>query len=77
MAGYDGHRGWFYAIAVDPDCRRSGIGAALVRQARARLERLGCRKINLQIRARNEAVATFYQSLGTEVEPNTSMGREF
>ncbi|ABC64552.1 GNAT family N-acetyltransferase [Erythrobacter litoralis] len=27
MAGYDGHRGWLYSVAVLPSCRRGGIGA--------------------------------------------------
>ena len=26
MAGYDGHRGWLYLVAVDPQQRRKGIG---------------------------------------------------
>ena len=29
MAGYDGHRGWLYAVAVLPQQRRSSTGAAL------------------------------------------------
>jgi ribosomal protein S18 acetylase RimI-like enzyme len=26
MGGYDGHRGWIYAVAVRPDLRRRGLG---------------------------------------------------
>ena len=29
MAGYDGHRGWIYYLAVHPDFQRSGIGRQL------------------------------------------------
>lgn len=76
MAGYDGHRGWLYAVAVDPAAQRGGIGSALVREALARLARLGCTKVNLQIREGNEAVAAFYAALGFAIEPRTSMGRE-
>jgi ribosomal protein S18 acetylase RimI-like enzyme len=75
MAGYDGHRGWLYSVAVDPDVRRGGVGTALVREAEARLVALGCRKINLQIRAGNEAVTAFYATLGYDVEPRVSMGK--
>ncbi|MEL6531152.1 MAG: GNAT family acetyltransferase [Pseudomonadota bacterium] len=76
MAGYDGHRGWLYAVAVSPDHRRLGIGAALVEEACIRLRSLGCNKLNLQVRARNEAVAAFYKSLGFEIELRISMGRQ-
>lgn len=76
MAGYDGHRGWLYAVAVDPGERRGGVGAALVEHACQRLRALGCQKVNLQIRAGNEPVTAFYRSLGFEVEPRVSMGRE-
>ena len=30
MAGYDGHRGWIYSIAVAPDSRHQGIGYRLL-----------------------------------------------
>ncbi len=76
MAGYDGHRGWLYAVAVSPDHRRGGVGAALVEDTCARLRRVGCRKVNLQIRAGNEQVASFYRSLGFDIEPRISMGRQ-
>src|SRR5947199_203513 len=33
MAGYDGHRGWIYSVAVSPESRRSGIGRALLQHA--------------------------------------------
>lgn len=74
MAGYDGHRGWLYSVAVLPDCRRHGVGAALVRAALNALDELGCVKVNLQVRAGNEAVTAFYESLGFAIEPRISMG---
>lgn len=74
MAGYDGHRGWLYAVAVSPDCRRKGTGTALVTWAMAALKDMGCPKVNLQIRADNTAVAAFYTSLGFVVEDRMSMG---
>ena len=75
MAGYDGHRGWLYSIAVAPGHRRQGLGAALVRHAEAALSAQGCMKINLQLLASNEATAAFYQRLGYAVEPRISMGK--
>ncbi|CAN5278303.1 GNAT family acetyltransferase [soil metagenome] len=75
MAGYDGHRGWLYSVAVHPSQRRSGIGAALVEAAEAALAALGCLKINLQIIAENGKVAAFYEALGYSQEPRISMGK--
>jgi predicted N-acetyltransferase YhbS len=37
LAGYDGHRGWLYAMAVSPAHQRKGIGTLLVREAESRL----------------------------------------
>lgn len=76
MAGYDGHRGWLYSVAVHPDHRKSGVGGALVRHAETALVARGCLKINLQIRGGNERVAAFYESLGYVVEPRVSMGKK-
>jgi len=56
MADYDGHRGWLYALAVAPDLQRQGLGRRMVEEAEARLQAMGCRKINLQVRASNTAV---------------------
>ena len=75
IAGWDGHRGWLYAVAVDPSAQRQGIGAALVAAALERLAALGCCKVNLQIRAGNEAVTAFYRKLGFAEEARISMGR--
>ncbi|SEA17414.1 GNAT family acetyltransferase [Variovorax sp. YR216] len=77
MAGFDGHRGWIYSVAVDPAFRRRGIGAALVRHAEQALKALGCPKVNLQIVTGNEQVVAFYESLGFSVEPRISMGKRF
>lgn len=76
MAGYDGHRGWLYSVAVHPDYRRQGLGASLVRHGEQALIALGCLKINLQITSGNEAVVGFYEALGYGVEPRISMGKK-
>ena len=75
LAGYDGHRGWLYSVAVARDRRRCGAGAALVERAVRELEALGCVKVNLQVRAGNAEVVAFYASLGFGVEERVSMGK--
>jgi len=75
MAGYDGHRGWLYSVAVEPDGRRKGLGSALVKHAVAALRTAGCVKVNLQVRSSNEAVVAFYEALGFSVEERISMGK--
>jgi ribosomal protein S18 acetylase RimI-like enzyme len=75
MAGYDGHRGWLYAMAVLNSRRRRGVGTALVRGAEDRLRSMGCNKINLQVRASNVGVVEFYKRLGYAIEERTSMGK--
>ena len=75
MAGYDGHRGWLYSVAVCEAVRRNGLGTALVRQAELALHALGCRKVNLQVRTANKAVVQFYERLGYAVEDRLSLGR--
>lgn len=76
LAGYDGHRGWLYSVAVHPGYRRHGLGSSLVRHAEQALTALGCVKINLQITGGNEAVVGFYEALGYGVEPRISMGKK-
>ncbi len=75
MAGYDGHRGWLYSVAVDPKQRFNGLGSALVHHAEKALAELGCMKVNLQLLDTNEATAAFYKSIGYAVEPRVSMGK--
>jgi ribosomal protein S18 acetylase RimI-like enzyme len=75
MAGYDGHRGWLYAVAVLPSYRRDGIAAALIREAESRLLALGCPKINLQVVVANASTAAFYQELGYAIEERIPMGK--
>ena len=75
VAGYDGHRGWLYRVAVSPRHQRLGIGTALVRHAEEALSSLGCPKINLQVRVNNAAVLAFYQKLGWNLEELISLGK--
>jgi len=75
MAGYDGHRGWIYSIAVAAAQRQRGLGSALLVFAEKQLVERGCLKINLQIMEGNEAVEAFYRSNGYTTERRISMGK--
>lgn len=75
MAGYDGHRGWIYTVAVRPSHQRRGVGTALLRRAEEALAALGCPKVNLQVRATNAGVVAFYRKLGYAVEDRVNMGK--
>ena len=69
MAGYDGHRGWIYFLAVSPEWQRQGFAACLVEHAENSLRELGCPKIDLMVRDSNKAVQAFYRSIGYNVDP--------
>lgn len=73
--GHDGHRGWLYAVAVDPDHQKRGIGSRLVREAEEWLERQGILKIELMVRETNRKVIGFYAALGYAVTPRAVMAR--
>ena len=75
LAGYDGHRGWLYALAVLETYRGNDIGTKLVAEAERRLAALGCQKVNLQVRATNAGVIAFYERLGYSIEDRVSMGK--
>lgn len=75
MAGYDGHRGWLYSIAVHPRFRRLGLGSRLVQYAERALVDIGCMKVNLQLLTTNSETVQFYTALGYNIEPRVSMGK--
>lgn len=75
IAGFDGVRGWIHHLAVHTEFRRKGIATMLMRSAENGLEALGCPKVNLQVRATNTAVISFYRSLGYDMEERASLGK--
>jgi len=64
LVGHDGHRGWVYYVAVDPDCRHRGYGRVIMDAAEDWLRAAGIEKMQLMVRADNSEVQAFYQSLG-------------
>lgn len=75
MAGYEGHRGWINYLAVAPDLQKTGLGREIMQVAEKLLRQRGCPKINLQVRATNQQVLAFYQSLGFAVDDVVSLGK--
>jgi ribosomal protein S18 acetylase RimI-like enzyme len=75
MAGYDGHRGWVYYVAVGAEHRGRGVGTALMNRVESELARMGCPKLNLQVRGSNRKAVSFYRRLGYEIEDRVSMGK--
>lgn len=73
MVGHDGHRGWLYYVAVEPNTQKSGFGAAIVAAGEDWLRARGVPKVMLLIRETNTKVARFYEHNGYEAIPRTIM----
>ena len=68
MVGHDGHRGWVYYVAVDPDHQRQDFGRAIMNAAEDWLCSLGVEKAMLMVRPDNTDVRAFYDRLGYETQ---------
>ena len=75
MAGYDGHRGSVYYLAVLPELQGKGWGRALMARIEALLIAMGCPKLNILVRSTNTEVLGFYQSLGYKIDDVVSVGK--
>lgn len=75
MVGQDGHRGWVYYLAVDPDRRRSGLGRAMMAGAEAWAMATGIPKLQLMVRSGNADAVGFYDALGFTVEDTMVLSR--
>ena len=64
MVGHDGHRGWVYYVATDPDHRGKGHGRAIMNAAEEWLRLAGIAKMQLMVRSDNTRVQAFYESIG-------------
>ena len=69
MVGHEGHRGWVYYVAVDPDHRGKGHGRAMMDAAEAWLRDAGIAKLQLLVRPENAKVQAFYESIGYDEQP--------
>ncbi len=68
LVGHDGHRGWVYYVAVDPDQQGKDFGRAIMAAAEDWLRAQGLEKVMLMVRADNSKVRAFYDRLGYETQ---------
>ena len=68
LVGHDGHRGWVYYVAVDPDQQGKDFGRAIMAAAEDWLRAQGLEKVMLMVRADNGKVRAFYDRLGYETQ---------
>ncbi|MGH7004085.1 MAG: GNAT family acetyltransferase [Alphaproteobacteria bacterium] len=64
LVGHDGHRGWVYYLAVEPALQGHGRGRRMMAAAEAWLRERAVPKVELMVRAENDAVRNFYRRLG-------------
>ena len=64
MVGHDGHRGWVYYVAVDPDSQGKDFGRTIMASAEDWLRGQGVAKVMLMVRPDNTKVQAFYDRLG-------------
>ncbi|WP_455374462.1 GNAT family acetyltransferase [Limibacillus halophilus] len=67
--GHDGHRGYFYYLATDPDLQRRGLGRRMVAEGEHWLKERKVPKVQLFVRPTNEQANGFYEHLGYEINP--------
>ena len=75
MVGHDGHRGWVYYLAVEPDLQGRGLGRALLRAVEDWLRARAIPKLMLLVRPDNEKVRGFYAAEGYVEEPRIVFSR--
>ncbi|MFD0405773.1 GNAT family N-acetyltransferase [Kitasatospora sp. NPDC127116] len=72
IAGWDGWRCHLYRLAVDPDHRRRGIGAALLAAAEERFAALGGRRADAMVLDDNALGHRTWQAAGYRPQPQWS-----
>lgn len=75
LVGSDGHRGWMYYVAVDPDIQGGGHGRTMVEAAENWLRQRGINKAMLLVRPTNTKVKAFYEKLGYAEEDRSLLTR--
>jgi ribosomal protein S18 acetylase RimI-like enzyme len=74
MVGYEGHRGWINYLAITPENQGHGYGRKLVQKAINELKKMGCQKINLQVRKTSVKMIDFYKNMGFKEDAVVSLG---
>jgi len=75
MVGHDGHRGWLYYVAVDPDQQRAGLGRLMTQMAEDWLRDRGVAKVMLMVRPESEAVRAFYHANGYDEQKRVILAK--
>ncbi|MFC1998741.1 GNAT family acetyltransferase [Chloroflexota bacterium] len=75
MAGFEEHRVWINYLAVKPELQRQGIGRMMMEHAEGELAKIGCPKINLQVRTSNKAFISFYHKILYAIDDVVGMGK--
>ena len=68
IAGWDGWRGTFYRLAVDPAHRRRGLATRMVRAGEERLRALGAKRLNAIVESEEADAMSFWASVGYELQ---------
>ena len=72
IVGWDGWRGTFYRLAIDPAHRRRGLATALVRAGEERLRALGAHRLNAIVESHEPDAMAFWASAGYELQTSRS-----
>ena len=72
IAGWDGWRGTFYRLAVDPAHRRRGLATQMVRAGEERLRALGAKRLNAIVESEEADAMSFWASAGYELQTSRS-----
>lgn len=67
LCGHDGRRGYIYHTAVKLDCRKRGIGKALVNATLEALQKEKINKVALVVFAANSLGNEFWEHIGFEI----------
>jgi ribosomal protein S18 acetylase RimI-like enzyme len=68
IIGWDGWRGTFYRLAVDPAHRRRGLATRMVRAGEEQLRALGAKRLNAIVESEEADAMAFWASAGYELQ---------
>jgi ribosomal protein S18 acetylase RimI-like enzyme len=77
IAGWDGWRYHIYRLAVRPDRRRQGLGAALLVAAEQRFAALGARRVDAMVLSDNDLGQQAWVAAGYRSQPEWSRWVKF
>jgi ribosomal protein S18 acetylase RimI-like enzyme len=72
IVGWNGWRGSFYRMAVDPAHRRRGLATALVRAGEERLHALGAHRLDAIVETDEPGAMAFWAAAGYQLQVNRS-----